>query len=154
MSELITYLESCTGKPGEIRPLHPAACPAREAWKPLSRCTCHLRLAIPCWCGEEYHGRCTYCHRAGIPYTYHGIEFDGLTAYRGERLCPACRDAAMASEGVNILVADDRPGMPDFVYNIIRDKDTVFIRVPPELRGVDGRDAFRQGRRRNRRNGS
>jgi hypothetical protein len=53
----------------------------------------------------------------------------------------------MAAEGVNILVVDDRPGMPDYVYNTVRDRDTVFIRLPPELRGVDGRDLYRKRRK-------
>jgi hypothetical protein len=148
MSELIAYLDNAVGEFGQIRPVHPAACPAREAWRRLSLCTCHLRLAIPCgYCGEEYHGRCTGCHRPGEPYEYRGIIFDGLCAYKGERLCPACRDASMAAEGVNILVTDDRPGMPDFVYNTVRDRDTVFIRLQPEQRGIDGRDLYRRRRR-------
>jgi hypothetical protein len=148
MSELIIYLDQSTGLPGHVRSHHPPACPAYEAWVPLSRCTCHLRLAVPCgFCGEPYHSRCTYCHRAGVPYTYHGIEFDGLCAYRGDRLCPACRDARMETEGVDILVVDDRPSVPPYVINTVRDRDTVFIRMPPELRGVDGRDLYRRRRK-------
>lgn len=102
------------------------------------------------YCGGPFHGRCTSCHRPGIPYEYRGITFDGLTAYRGERLCPACRDARMAAEGVNILVVDDRPTVPDYVYNTVRDRDTVFIRVQPEERGIDGRDAHHRRTRRAR----
>jgi uncharacterized protein CbrC (UPF0167 family) len=99
------------------------------------------------FCGEKFHGRCTHCHRPGVPYQYRGQTFSGLCAFEGERLCPACRDAKSAAEGVNILVTDDRPGMPDYVYNTVRDRDTVFIRVPYALRGVDGRDAHRRQRR-------
>ena len=105
---------------------------------------------VQCWCGEAFHGVCTSCHRAGVPYTYHGIEFSGLCAYKGERLCGACRDARMETEGTDILVVDDRPGMAPFVYNTVRDRDTVFIRLLPEQRGIDGRDLYR--RRRARRN--
>jgi hypothetical protein len=75
------------------------------------------------YCGALYHKRCMHCHRAGEPYTYHGIEFDGLTAYKGEKLCPGCRDAIMAVEGVNIHVVG-RGGI-DHVYNSVRDADLV-----------------------------
>lgn len=99
------------------------------------------------FCGNPYHQACFYCHRPGIPYVYHDITFDGLIARQGERLCPACAEAAGAAEGVNILVVDDRPGIPDFVYNTVRDRDLAIIRVAPEDRGIDGRDAFHRGRR-------
>jgi hypothetical protein len=92
------------------------------------------------YCGEPYHGRCMHCHRAGVPYEYRGVTFDGLTAYKGEKLCPACRDAIMAVEGVDILVVDDRPSIPPYVVNTVRDRDVVHIFMPPELRGYDGRD--------------
>lgn len=92
------------------------------------------------YCGDPYHKRCTWCHRPGVPYEYKGITFDGLCAYRGERLCPACRDHRMATEGVNILVVDDRPSIPPYIYNTVRDRDVVHIFIPPELRGYDGRD--------------
>jgi hypothetical protein len=38
---------------------------------------------------------CTGCGRLGKPYTYRGEEFDGLTAFHGERFCPSCRNAAL-----------------------------------------------------------
>lgn len=46
--------------------------------------------------------RCTWCDRPGVPYEYHGQWFDGLCAYKGDRLCPSCRDARVYEEGVNI----------------------------------------------------
>lgn len=39
---------------------------------------------------------CTSCGRPGEPYEYKGIEFDGLCAWKGERLCHGCRDARMS----------------------------------------------------------
>lgn len=99
---------------------------------------------VTCFCGAPFHGRCTWCHRPGIPYEYRAQVFDGLCAFKGERLCPACRDQRMETEGVNILVTDDRPTVPDFIYNTVRDRDTVFIRMQPEQRGVDGRDLYRR----------
>lgn len=111
-----------------------------------------MNTTIECgYCGEPYHGRCTSCHRPGVPYEYHGITFDGLCAYRGERLCPVCRDARMDTEGVNILVVDGRPSIPPYVYNTVRDRDTVQIWIPPELRGCDGRDPLPGLRARSRR---
>lgn len=100
------------------------------------------------YCGERFHGRCTSCHRPGVPYEYKGQQFDGLCAYHGERLCPACRDARMDAEGVNILVIDGRPSIPPYVVNSVTDRDVVHICLPPELRGVDGRDRLphRRGR--------
>jgi hypothetical protein len=80
--------------------------------------------ALECtYCGLPYHKRCMHCHRPGVPYVYHGIEFDGLTAYKGERLCPGCRDAIMAVEGVDIRVTG--MGGIDFVHNTVRDADMV-----------------------------
>jgi len=35
---------------------------------------------------------CDHCSRPGTPYEYHGQTFDGLTASRGEVLCPTCLD--------------------------------------------------------------
>lgn len=75
-------------------------------------------------CGKPYHRQCMHCHRPGVPYVYHGIEFDGLTAYKGERLCPGCRDAIMAVEGVNIRVTDPLRGI-DYVHNTVRDAGMV-----------------------------
>jgi hypothetical protein len=107
-----------------------------------------LDTEVTCtYCGEPYHGRCTWCHRPGVPYEYHGQAFSGLCAYRGDRLCPSCRDARMAAEGTDVLVVDDRPGMAPYVYNTVRDRDTVFIRLLPEQRGIDGRDLYRRRRR-------
>jgi hypothetical protein len=97
---------------------------------------------------RQGEGRCAHCGRPGQPYTYKGIEFDGLCAFKGERLCPACRDARTDAEGVSILVVDDRPSIPPYVVNTVRDKDVVHVQVRPEHRGIDGRDA---GRRRPRR---
>jgi hypothetical protein len=75
-------------------------------------------------CGEPYHKRCMHCHRPGVPYEYRGVTFDGLTAYRGERLCKSCLDAAMKAEGTNIRVTDELRGI-DTVYNSVRDADLV-----------------------------
>lgn len=102
---------------------------------------------LPCtYCGEPYHRQCMHCHRPGVPYDYRGITFDGLIARKGERLCRSCAGAAHEAEGVNILVVDDRPSIPPYVVNTVRDRDVVHIFMPPELRGIDGRD--RPGRRR------
>ena|ERR1700728_2681836 len=98
------------------------------------------------YCGEPFHGRCMHCHRPGVPYEYKGITFDGLHACKGERLCSPCLDVASAAEGVNILVVDGRPSIPPYVFNTVRDRDTAFIVLPRELRGVDGRDLYK-GRR-------
>jgi hypothetical protein len=92
--------------------------------------------------------RCTECGAAGEPYEYRGRVFDGLTAYRGERLCRVCRDERMDVEGVNILVVDDRPGMEPYVWNTVADREKINVALPRELRGVDGRD--RPARRRTR----
>jgi hypothetical protein len=73
------------------------------------------------YCGEPYHLRCAHCHRPGTPYEYKGEVYDGLTAYKGEKLCSACLDAAGAAEGVNIHVID-RGGV-DYVTNTVRDAD-------------------------------
>ena len=97
-------------------------------------------------CGEPYHGLCTWCHRPGVPYDYKGQHFSGLCARKGERLCHPCRDAAMDAEGVDILVVDGRPQIPPHVYNTVRDRDLVQIWIPPELRGIDGRDVKKVSR--------
>lgn len=98
-------------------------------------------------CGEPYHGLCTWCHRPGVPYDYKGQHFSGLCSFKGDRLCHFCRDARMDAEGIDILVVDDRPSIPPYVYNTVRDRDTVQIFIPPELRGIDGRDAHGAHRR-------
>jgi hypothetical protein len=99
------------------------------------------------FCGEPFHGVCTFCHRLGVPYEYRGRTFSGLCAYRGDRLCPACRDARMETEGVDILVVDDRPSIAPYVANSVRDRDVIRIWLPPELRGIDGRDLVKCRRR-------
>lgn len=116
---------------------------------PSSRQGCLMDDAgVECgYCGLPYHGLCTSCHRAGVPYEYKGITFSGLCARKGERLCHPCRDAAMDAEGVNILVVDDRPPIPPHVYNTVRDRDLAQIWLPPELRGIDGRDIKKVARR-------
>lgn len=35
---------------------------------------------------------CSWCGRAGEPYEYRGVKFDGLTACEGDRLCKRCVD--------------------------------------------------------------
>ena len=42
--------------------------------------------------------RCDHCDTLGIPYTYRGRTFSGLTPNRGERLCSRCLDAEMTRE--------------------------------------------------------
>jgi hypothetical protein len=42
--------------------------------------------------------RCDHCNAFGQPYTYRGRRLSGLTAYRGERLCPACTDRALQAD--------------------------------------------------------
>lgn len=98
------------------------------------------------YCGETYHKACMHCHRPGVPYEYRGQTFDGLTAIKGEWLCSGCRDQKMEAEGVDITV-DDRTGY-SYTTNSVRDRDVVHVFLPPELRGVDGRDMARRGRRR------
>jgi hypothetical protein len=73
-------------------------------------------------------GACSGCGRRGVPYEHRGLLFGGLCAYRGERLCPPCREAAMAGTGVSILPVDSRwrPAVPPHVVNSVRDRDTVF----------------------------
>ncbi len=56
---------------------------------------------------------CSRCGHSGIPYEYHGIQFDGLTAYKGERLCHSCTDAAMDADGINITLINPRNGDTD-----------------------------------------
>lgn len=91
---------------------------------------------------------CSHCGHGGEPYEHRGVKFDGLHAYRGERLCLRCSDAQMDAEGVNILVVDDRPSIPPYVVNTVQDRDVVHIWLPPELRGVDGRDMRHRAARR------
>lgn len=79
---------------------------------------------------------CTGCGCPGVPYEHRGITFDGLCAFRGERLCPACRDACLEDGGVNILVASYQPQIPPHVINTARDRDVTFTGfVFPEQRG-------------------
>lgn len=80
---------------------------------------------------------CDHCNKRGVPYFYRGQRFSGLTARKGERLCRGCCDAIGEVEGIDILVTDGRPGIPDRVYNTVRDADLVFPRNPD---GIDGRD--------------
>ena len=87
--------------------------------------------------------RCTGCGQPGTAYEYQGRAYDGLTAYRGARLCAACRDTRMASEGVDILVRPDGPWREPYVVNTVADRDKITLWLPPELRGVDGRDLHR-----------
>ena len=89
---------------------------------------------------------CWHCGRAGKPYVYRGLPFSGLIADRGEKLCRDCQRRQADAEGINILVTDDRPGHAPYIYNTVRDADKVYIWLPPELRGVDGRDARRARR--------
>ncbi|MBR7830451.1 hypothetical protein KDK95_29390 [Actinospica sp. MGRD01-02] len=96
------------------------------------------------------YSKCTACANPGTAYEYKGRAYDGLTAYRGERLCAACRDARMASEGVDILVRPDGPWREPYLFNTVADRDKVTLWLPPELRGVDGRDLHRLRPRRPR----
>lgn len=90
---------------------------------------------------------CDWCNRRGVPYEYKGQQFSGLIPNRGSRLCRPCCDDNYEREGINILVTDGRPGIPDYVYNTVRDRDLVQIWIPPERRGIDGRDIPRFGKR-------
>lgn len=90
---------------------------------------------------------CNDCGRPGTPYEYKGVRNDGLIAYKGDRLHPRCAEAREAVEGIDILVVDDRPTIPPYVHNTVRDQDKISIALPYELRGIDGRDAIRQPRR-------
>ena len=60
--------------------------------------------------------KCDGCGRRGKPYTYHDIEFDGLTAVRGERLCPGCAAESVRTDGVNIS-SRTWVGAPEVVSN-------------------------------------
>ena len=81
-------------------------------------------------------GACTGCGRHGVPYEHRGLLFGGLCAFRGERLCPACRDACLADGGVSILVVSYQPQVPPHVVSTVRDRDTTFAGfVFPEQRG-------------------
>ncbi|SRR6266705_4900566 len=71
-------------------------------------------------------GACTGCGRQGVPYEHRGLLFGGLCAFRGERLCPACRDACLEDGGVSILVVSYQPQIPPHVVNSARDRDTAF----------------------------
>lgn len=90
--------------------------------------------------------RCTRCGQPGIPYAHRDVTFDGLTAFRGERLCPACSHARIAEEGINVLVIDmRRPQNRPFTWNSVRDADVAY----PRIDFGDGRDLA--GARRDRR---
>lgn len=78
--------------------------------------------------------QCTGCGRPGVPYEYRGQVFDGLCAYRGDRLCPACRDARMAETGVTILVVPGLPPVPPHTVSSVRDRDVVFPGFPAARR--------------------
>jgi hypothetical protein len=131
--------------PRATSPIHRAAATLKKAATAARRATSGpMQEALE---QERKSGRCTWCGRPGQHYTYRGIRFDGLVAVKGERLCPACRDIS-AADGVNILVIDDRPSVPPYIVNTVRDKDTVHARVSPEHRGTDGRDAARRKHRR------
>lgn len=81
-------------------------------------------------------GACTGCGRQGVPYEHRGLLFGGLCAYRGERLCPACRDACVAETGVSILVVSYQPQIPPHVVNSAEDQDVTYAGfVFPEQRG-------------------
>lgn len=93
--------------------------------------------------------RCTWCGRGGVPYVHRGVTFDGLSAFRGERLCPACSYARIDAEGINVLVIDTRrPQNRPFTWNSVRDADMAY----PRIDFGDGRDL--PGARRGRRSGS
>lgn len=94
--------------------------------------------------------QCTTCATEGTPYEYSGRAYDGLTVYRGERLCPACRDARESVDGVNIRVRPDGPWREPFIYNTVADRDKASLWLPAEWRGADGRDLrrIRSGQRR------
>jgi len=87
--------------------------------------------------------RCTGCTAPGTAYEYHGRAYDGLTPYRGERLCARCRDLREATDGVDILVSPDWPWREPFIRNTVAGRDLISIDLPPELRGMDGRDLDR-----------
>ncbi len=80
---------------------------------------------------------CDHCGRPGQPYTYRGIEFDGLHANRGDRLCSRCLQAAVDRDGVNIRVRTR--SATEYVVNTVRDRDRVFV-GSCELDIADGRD--------------
>src|SRR5260370_38689134 len=72
---------------------------------------------------HERAPRCTWCGRAGRPYEYKGVKFDGLTDFKGDRLCPACRDAKSTAEGIPVLVDPGSYRIP-YVVTIGRPPDT------------------------------
>ena len=97
--------------------------------------------------------RCTWCGRAGRPYEYKKVRFDGLTSFKGERLCPACRDEMSAAEGVQVLVDPGSLRIP-YVVTIGRPQDADSVIIQAQF--GDGRDRPRPGRQRKRarKNGS
>jgi hypothetical protein len=81
-------------------------------------------------------GACSGCGRHGVPYEHRGLLFGGLCAYRGDRLCPACRDARMSETGVDVLVVSYQPQVTPHVINTVQDRDVTFTGfVFPEQRG-------------------
>lgn len=90
---------------------------------------------------------CQRCGQPGEPYTYRGIEFDGLHSNRGERLCSVCLWADVESTPIRILVVDDRPSVPPYVWDSIEDRDKIRIFLPAERRGIDGRDTGKKRRK-------
>jgi predicted RNA-binding Zn-ribbon protein involved in translation (DUF1610 family) len=92
------------------------------------------------FCGEPYHLRCAHCHRPGVPYEYKGQVYDGLIAYKGEKLCRSCEETISAIEGVNFIVVDHGQ---EFLHNTVRDADLV-TPIAAEYRYPD----YRRPRRR------
>ena len=84
---------------------------------------------------------CAYCGRRGEAYEHKGVRFDGLTSYRGERLCPACSQARMDADGVNIRVDPGHYRLP-YVVNTRDLADQVTI----TCEFGDGRDMARKHR--------
>lgn len=91
---------------------------------------------------DDDHGRaprCAYCGRPGRPYEHRGVTFDGLTCYRGERLCPACSQARMDSDGVNIRVD---PGSDRIPYTVNTRDHAGLVTISCYF--ADGRDRRRK----------
>jgi hypothetical protein len=72
---------------------------------------------------------CTGCDRPGVPYIYRDIQFDGLHAYHGERLCSACLRQGMEQNGVTIRV-EDRFRFRAYTVNSRAHRDTWFPGAP------------------------
>jgi hypothetical protein len=103
---------------------------------------------------DEDHARqpnCSWCGKPGEPYEHHGIRFDGLVANRGERLCPACCDLAMAE--TPLLVRFCRDGCdPGRVYDL--NPNTATEETEPPVTAIAAAYRYRDwpppGRRRGR----